>query len=1101
MDEILEFKSDKATYTVKASDDFLGGGQTAAVYRVYAGNGQTFALKWLIDAAYEQRFFQEVDWLTELAHAPKEYAPTHNGQLLTPRVYDEQRQGERRFFVMDLAPGQPLDEVLRRRGRLLEPAALVIATQLARVFTALHETLRRSYLDFQPRNVFWQEESGQIMVIDWNLLSPKDRMNVAGDLRSIGVLLYRMLLGALPPSGARVQVAVHKGWQGISLGARVLLQDLLEPRPGQRIGDARTVRDRLDELSQRWEKPGDDLVREAAAMFKQVRNGDAAVTAQDTTLLEVAVCLDLAGRQTGALALSNTMAVVRNNLEQKVADRRQELTALTRAISFFRSGDLSTAALLFEQALAGADKPGDELQVRRWQAVLEARQTHAAGLDGASRQRIEALLQLFQSATQAYLSRSPSSQPDIASWRQVTAEAEALHNDVAAIESLAVEASAWPVILALQAGDWSEVPGETHNEQINSATQATDAIANLRYADKLWTVLGVGVEQASMTAVENAISMLKCAVQAERSWRDLGLDARNARWDMIDDVRIRRLFEEGEGVLSNTEPIFNLLGVVIDKGQDALALTLFEGLATSAGLTENDRRRVQVFELWLHRMQRLERFVHVWGTQVSAEPNGQASAAGATPSSASYANGIEYSTTMNFPAFWVLSELRDLSQEEPVAKHAHLRLATSVTKAVHDCLRERIGLSQAVLLINHLADEQWMVKHSKELDKLRDELRSIELDKELNATKQRIAEAEERLSALRVVVSRTERLQKEADEKIEAHRIKRMQEVENDINNTRKSYGDELADLRRQKEEQADSLKRLKAETGQQLEELQFQRTQLQNEIVTLRKEKGALESPPAAIARLEEALEAQKKSIDDLTKQLEDPKRRGKICNDKLKEKDDTIEDLSQQVQQLNLKVESLTAKLNQQAPGQQTNQPLGKKFSWQSMYEAAKSLRSGVLCEIELALSECQQIAEDADESGDKQLSSEANEMIKTWKPRYDSSKDRWQAASGIYQEIADLENAAGLLEQLLAEGILGCKQPNETQARLTQIWLEIVNKIRDALTPGTLDRKQHDENLRKMHDYADKSERLAKKSSDQGIKDIASEIHHIHDSWTRR
>ncbi|MFZ2359380.1 MAG: hypothetical protein WA040_08540 [Anaerolineae bacterium] len=1098
MDEVLVFKSDKATYTARAGDDFLGGGQTAAVYRASTGDGQVFALKWLTDAVYEQRFFQEVDWLTELAHAPEEYGLKCNGQLLTPRVYDEQRQGERRFFVMDLALDKPLDEVLRRRGRLPEPAALAIAAQLARVFTALHEILRRSYLDFQPRNVFWQEQSGQIMVIDWNLLSPKDRMDVAADLRSIGALLYRMVLGALPPTGgadARGRVAAHEAWQKISLGARVLLQDLLEPRPGQRIEDARTARDRLDALCQRWEKPGDDLVREAAALFKQLRNGETATTVQDAILLDVAVCLDLAGRQTGALALSNAMAMVRHNLEQEVAGRRQGLTALARAISFFRSGDLDTASLLFEQALADAETPEDELQIRRWQAVLEARHRHSAGFDGAGRQRIEALLDRFQEATRAYLDRSLSPQPDLVAWGAVKAEAEALHRDIAEIESLAGEASAWPVILALQAGDWFEVPGETHNKKINSANQAKDAIAKLPYADNLWTVLGVGDERASVTAVEGAISMLEDAVQAERSWRQLWLDARNARWHKIDDVRIRRLFEEGEGALSNTEPIFDLLGVVIDKGQDALALALFEGLATSAGLTENDRRRVQAFELWLHRMQRLERFVNVWGTQVSAEPNGQASAAGAAPSSASYANGVEYSTTVNFPVSWVLSELRDLSQEEPVAKHAHLRLATSVTKAVHDCLRERIGLSQAVLLVDHLADAQWMVKHSKELDKLRDELRSIELDKELNATKQRISEEEERLNALLIAVSETERLQKEADEKIEEHRIKRMQEVEDDINNTRKSYGDELADLRRQKEEQADSLKRLKAETGQQLEELQFQRTQLQNEIVILRKEKGALESPPVTIARFEETVKAKQHEIDKLKKEIEEPERLGRVAEGRLKEKDDTIRNLAHEVQQLQLKNQHLEARLGQQRVVASSDPATSAVDGWRQLYLGHLKAETRILSEVRFALDEWEAVETAANKSSDEGLRSAVQMQLKKWRSWYERNNHKWQQGHS-HITFSEFEQAVKVFEDLQREGVAAATESQSISERLATAYEGWVYQLAESMS--SKNDKQKVDAFTLIRTYAMRCQRLSTETTDPIVRKKADYTRMILDTW---
>ena len=50
----IQFRTSKATYQANPDQDYLGGGQTADVYRV-ASNGQRYALKLLTDRAYEQR--------------------------------------------------------------------------------------------------------------------------------------------------------------------------------------------------------------------------------------------------------------------------------------------------------------------------------------------------------------------------------------------------------------------------------------------------------------------------------------------------------------------------------------------------------------------------------------------------------------------------------------------------------------------------------------------------------------------------------------------------------------------------------------------------------------------------------------------------------------------------------------------------------------------------------------------------------------------------------------------------------------------------------------------------------------------------------------
>jgi len=1087
LDELLEFKSNKATYIARAGDDFLGGGQTAAVYRASVGDGQVFALKWLTDAVYEQRFFQEVDWLTELAHAPEAYGLKRNGQLLTPQVYDEQRQGERRFFVMDLASGQPLDEVLRRRGRLPEPAALAIAAQLTRVFTALHETLRRSYLDFQPRNVFWQEQSGQIMVIDWNLLSPKDRMDVATDLRSIGALLYRMLLGALPPTGgadARGRAAAHERWQEISLGARVLLQDLLEPRAGQRIEDARTARDRLEELRQRWEKAGDDLVREAAALFKQVKNGDATAMAQDATLLQVAVSLDLAGRQSGALALSNAMAMVRHNLEQEVANRRQDLTALARGISFFRSGDLDTAALLFEQALADAETPEDELQVRRWQAVLEARYEHAAGLDGADRQQIEALLDRFQEATRAYLDRSLSPQPDSVAWRKVKAEAEALHKDIAAVESLAVEASTWPVIQALQAGDWSEVPGETHNKKINSATQAKDAIANLPYADNLWTVLGVGDERASVTAVEDAISMLEDAVQAERNWRKLWLDARNARWDKIEDVRIRRLFEESEGDLSNIEPVFDLLSVVINKGQDALAVALFDGLVAKPSLTENDRRRVQAFESWLYRMQRLEEFVNVWGTRVSAPPTGHASTADAAPSIASDVNDIENGTTLSFPASWILSELKDISQEEPVAKNVSTRLIATAIRAVRICVREKAGVKQAQLLMNSIDKVVPTGQQNKELDQVRAELDCIDLDEDLKQTKRAIEEAELLLSELRDAISGEEQRKNEVDQRVEEHRQAEMQKIDQEAKKItleqRILIDQELKIFEKKRKKQEELVNMVVAEKTRLLE----QKDDLERTIKALKTEESELAEKERRLEQLQRENDALKSERANISSRIT-ISQQSEI--DRLKREaaswDGEKAQLVNRQKELEFRLRTLT--------GGST-----ASSGWRDLYEARIELETRLLHNVKTALDSIKKLEADAARTNDIPLLQEARNLLKMCQTSYDRNNRKWTQAGEFFVN-GQFQQTARLYEEIWKDDFKGMYDASDLANRYAH---SIDKDVVEVLIPSMYKhgREKDEANLRLMGHYSSFCQELAKQTKDQQVESIARTTRNTYESW---
>lgn len=1125
MDELLEFKSDKATYTARAGDDFLGGGQTAAVYRASAGDGQVFALKWLTDAVYEQRFFQEVDWLNELAYAPEAYGLRRNGQLLTPRVYDEQRQGERRFFVMDLAPGQPLDEVLRRRGRLSEPAGLAIAVQLARVFTALHEILRRSYLDFQPRNVFWQEQSGQIMVIDWNLLSPKDRMDVAADLRSIGVLLYRMLLGAQPPTGrgdARGRVVTHEAWQEISLGARVLLQDLLEPRPGQRIEDARTARDRLDALCQRWEKPGDDLVREAAPLFKQVRNGETATTVQDEILLDVAVCLDLAGRQTGALALSNAMAMVRHNLEQEVAGRRQDLTALALAISFFRSGDLDTAALLFEQALADAGTPEDELQVRRWQAVLEARHAHTAGFDGAGRQRIEALLDRFQEATRAYLERSLSPTPDLNVWRERHTEARDLAGSgLPAVEVLVSEASAWPVVLALQTSQSTVMLGKTLDQRIKAAKNARETIDDLEYGEYVWAALSMGDEAANRTIVDDAIGELEEAERVERQWSLLRKRASEKPWKETDVDKIRLLLQQIEELPISVKPALGLLGMVIGQHGDKIAkevaevllegllcspkviqdpltsynpdaerLALVEGQISGAGTSQDDRAWIMALERWLPKIQRIEGLLDLWERETEAIDPDQIARYHADRTNARPLQETSDSGSLRFPASWILGELQALAQHEAVINERYYgsngleaRMAQAAMRAVRTCAQLGTGLAQARLLLDCLGKEKVVGVHDR--DRLRVDLDSFNADQRLEAVKLEIGQTREALAVLRAEISAEEVRKRQVDHEVEEYHVLRLKEIEAELAKKRSVGQEEITNLRRRVEQVREELETLRIAKQQEIHELREARASLQDDVTRLREEKGYLESPPAVIAQQQTTMTTMQARIDKLESELKNPERLGTIADTRIRE-------LTGIKAQLELRIKALEARLSQQGSGQPPGHPASKESGWQRIYDATKQLQSGVLSDVKNALDEWKAVAREAESNGDSKLLKETHALVNQWNPSYEANSQKWLSTSGVLIDFTQMEHASLILEELLANGVQGYTRRGETQKRLAGLWQTMVDLINEDMSTRRLNSQQQQAALEQMYSYVNKSRRLAEMFNDPEIRQVARRIH---------
>lgn len=103
------------------------------------------------------------------------------------------------YIVQSLAGGRPLLDLLDNKASLPELEAVEISRQLGRVLHILHTKLKKSYRDFQLKNVFWQPsasgEEGQITVIDWNHLGSGDRFEPEADILKLGNYFCRMLTG------------------------------------------------------------------------------------------------------------------------------------------------------------------------------------------------------------------------------------------------------------------------------------------------------------------------------------------------------------------------------------------------------------------------------------------------------------------------------------------------------------------------------------------------------------------------------------------------------------------------------------------------------------------------------------------------------------------------------------------------------------------------------------------------------------------------------------------------------------------------------------------------------------------------------------------
>lgn len=354
---MIELYSNQAVYMVDPERDRIGAGMMAHVYRV-TWQDQPCALKLLADPAYAERFFDEADLLVEFAAAPPAYGLEIDSRWLVPRVVDQQRTGDRRFLVMDLAPGRPLDDLLRGEpGYLPELDALTIGEQLCRVFRCLHDELQRTYLDFRPENVFWDGDARQIMVIDWNVLSQRGQVDVATDLDALGRLLCWMLTGMVPP-----QSGLHEAvrWNELSLGTRLILQQALHHQADRRFASAAELHQALADQVAAWNQPANQLIQDAVRLHRAAALADE--EEHERLQQQSLSLLDLASRvQPGP---SPAFVAIRDNLDAALQ------AALDRSVAERHLAGIQKEIIQQQKHLEGmAAAVADERQ-----ALMEARQ-------------------------------------------------------------------------------------------------------------------------------------------------------------------------------------------------------------------------------------------------------------------------------------------------------------------------------------------------------------------------------------------------------------------------------------------------------------------------------------------------------------------------------------------------------------------------------------------------------------------------------------------------------------------------------------------------------------------------------------------------------
>jgi len=262
----------------------LGRGGMASVFEAHDPEiDRVIALKFLhpeycTDDAYRARFVREARAAGKLSHP----------NIVT--IYDVGEIEGRPFIAMELVQGEPLNELIKRKGVLAQRDVLEIALQLARALDYAHGK-GLVHRDIKPANIMQLTDAHNIKVMDFGIahfesadldvtrvgdvlgtpqyMSPEQALGqpVDGrsDLFSVGIVLYYLLSGQVPfqdhsmvALGIKIAneppMPLEQLRPDIDLPVRRIVMRCLEKDPAERFQSgselAAAIQDFLEELSE-----------------------------------------------------------------------------------------------------------------------------------------------------------------------------------------------------------------------------------------------------------------------------------------------------------------------------------------------------------------------------------------------------------------------------------------------------------------------------------------------------------------------------------------------------------------------------------------------------------------------------------------------------------------------------------------------------------------------------------------------------------------------------------------------------------------------------------------------------------------------------------
>lgn len=342
--------SQKSEYEIER---YLGEGVTAEVYEGRRDDNLKVALKILrpdLPLEIKQSFRDERTILGLLASAAN--ALGDDRLALTPRVIGYNDAGsETEFLALEFVQGTPLDELIAERGGFFEDelTALEIASQVLRVLQYLHDYLQRSYTDFQLKNIWWQEETRQVKVMDWNHVSNMAKNGappgVGDDLTRFGAYFYQLLTGrGARQSGETERALAERAgtkWNKLSAATRAMIRRALHPNKQRRWASAEQFRSAVEDLRVLWTASTDELFSQAVSAVRAVRRSEGNPKAATEYIEKAEALLDMYIRRSE----DATLAV---RLQEELQDLTQNVSSSWGSgLQYYKAGIFSESTSLW----------------------------------------------------------------------------------------------------------------------------------------------------------------------------------------------------------------------------------------------------------------------------------------------------------------------------------------------------------------------------------------------------------------------------------------------------------------------------------------------------------------------------------------------------------------------------------------------------------------------------------------------------------------------------------------------------------------------------------------------------------------------------------